>query len=688
MGPHPGSGPARGPGHAPAIRRAGPRCARWVALAATLALRPALADEPPEVEIVGDAPSAPSKNPGVAGSVIREERLRSPGLDAGDVLRTQPGIAVTETGGHGALSTASIRGATSAETPVYLAGVRLNDDVGGTADLSLVPLWLLHRVEIYRSHAPAEADRLGIGGAIFFEPRRPRRTEGAVGAMAGSFGARGLWGHVAAGDADRAALVGVRFAGAANDYGYVDDRGTRFDPSDDRQARRTNADTRTVDAWAIATTKLGDRGRADLVVNAVGREQGLPGLTLFPSARARSSQSRELAALTATLPCGDGGCTLTSTTSALFARTSYDDPLREVGLGTTALDVAGTRFEQGFSAHLPLGAGVTLTPSARASLERLAIDPSAADPLRARRVFARAAALVEWEATDLLTLRALGSGECHSTSLDGRAPWDLGQPAGGDDGALCTQLEPAGRVGAQLGDAPVALFVNAGRYARVPTLAELYGLSGAVRGNAALSSERGVSADVGVRATAPARSALAGGSIDLFAFARRADGLVAYERSGLGYVRPYNVGAARVLGLELLASYRAARWVRAELAATLLDPRDVSPDRVTANALLPYQPRLIAVPRVELSTRAPLPGVAEAKLAASYFYSASRYADAAGLVVLPAQQSLDVEGEVSLLGEHLAVRGRVANVLDQARTDLIGYPLPGRAAYLALEGRL
>ena len=198
----------------------------------------------------------------------------------------------------------------------------------------------------------------------------------------------------------------------------------------------------------------------------------------------------------------------------------------------------------------------------------------------------------------------------------------------------------------------------------------------------------GVSADVGVRATAPARSALAGGSIDLFAFARRADGLVAYERSGLGYVRPYNVGAARVLGLELLASYRAARWVRAELAATLLDPRDVSPDRVTANALLPYQPRLIAVPRVELSTRAPLPGVAEAKLAASYFYSASRYADAAGLVVLPAQQSLDVEGEVSLLGEHLAVRGRVANVLDQARTDLIGYPLPGRAAYLALEGRL
>ena len=35
----------------------------------------------------------------------------------------------------GAPATAAIRGATAEDTPVYLAGVRLNDDVGGTADL-------------------------------------------------------------------------------------------------------------------------------------------------------------------------------------------------------------------------------------------------------------------------------------------------------------------------------------------------------------------------------------------------------------------------------------------------------------------------------------------------------------------------------------------------------------------------
>ena len=120
------------------------------------------------------------------------------------MLRTQPGVAVTESGGYGAPSTAAIRGATAADTPVYLAGIRLNDDVGGTADLSLVPLWLIDRVEIYRGNAPLEADRLGPGGAIFFEPRRPDDGTWAASATTEDRGARARAGRTQ-GDARRAA---------------------------------------------------------------------------------------------------------------------------------------------------------------------------------------------------------------------------------------------------------------------------------------------------------------------------------------------------------------------------------------------------------------------------------------------------------------------------------------------------
>ena len=128
-------------------------------------------------------------------------------------------------------------------------------------------------------------------------------------------------------------------------------------------------------------------------------------------------------------------------------------------------------------------------------------------------------------------------------------------------------------------------------------------------------------------------------------------------------------------------------YLRVDLAATLLDPRDVSPSRTTVNDLLPYQARLVVTPRVEgrvpIATRV----VRLVKLAVTYFYEAARYADPAGLIVIPSQGSLDVDAEVALLNDHLAVRGRLSNLLDQTRVDFIGYPLPGRAGYASMEAR-
>ncbi len=647
----------------------------------------ALGDEPPEVEVRGDRIASPPKEPSVAGSVVAEDRLRAPGLQAGDVLRTQPGVAVLETGGYGAPSTAGIRGATAAQTPVYLAGVRLNDDVGGTADLSLVPLWLLHRVEIYRSNAPLAGDQLGIGGAIFFEPRRPHRAELDAGVLGGSFGAHAAWALAGLGDARACGLVGVRLDGAQNDYPYVNDGGTRFEPSNSKIVRFSNADQRTADAWAIGSARLGASGRVDVVVNAVDRDAGLPGLPLFPSTHARVSIERELAGITAAVPCAARGCEVTATSSAVVSRAQYDNPLREANLGTTELELDATRIEENVQLRLSPSSRVSLTPAVRASVERIAIDAANAPDIRAQRVFARAAVQGEWAVSDWAAVRALGSAECNATSHDGTLPWALaGDVSGPPRGGACGQFEPSARVGAELGYAPLKLLANLGRYARVPTLSELFGISGATRGNTALLPETGVSLDAGVRATAPSTSVLAGASIDVFAFVRTASDLIAYQRSSWGYAVPYNVGSARLAGVEMLGAYNPAPFVFFEIAATMLDPRNTSAVR-PVNDILPYEPELTLVPRIEL--RAPIRAapVDQGKLAVTYFYESSRYADPAGLIVIPEQGSLDVEAELDAVHDRLALRARVANLLDQTRFDLIGYPLPGRAAYIALEAK-
>ncbi|KYF64009.1 TonB-dependent receptor domain-containing protein [Sorangium cellulosum] len=637
--------------------------------------RAAAATAPLEVRVEGDRVRAPAppKDRSVAGSVLTRDRLTGAGVEAADVLRTQPGVQVTESGGFGGPATAAIRGATAAQTPVYLSGVRLNDDVAGTADLSLVPLWLIERIEIYRGNAPIEADRLGPGGAIFFEPRRPSRTTAGVGAMAGSFGARRGWAFAGASAGSVSSIVGVSAEAASNRYAFVDDRGTLFDAGDDTVQRRRNADVRALDAWALARFDLGRGATVDVIANGTGREQGVPRLALLPSRKARGGSRRVLSSVVARVPFGDEAQhTLEARTSFIEARSEFHDPLLELALFTRELRLAGRRLEQALGATLYVSDRLRVRPMLSVAREGISREPDDIPLARARRSFARGAVSAELRLGGGLALHALASGECHATGVDLERPCDV--------------LAPAGRAGVEVGSDRLRILATVGRYLRVPTLGEVYGISGVVHGNAELAPEAGVTVEAGLRAQTRRGEVLRGAYIDAFVFGRAASGLIAYARSGQGYVAPYNVGRARVLGAELLTGVEVTPFLRAEIAATLLDPRDTTPERTTANDVLPFRSRLVVAPRLHAAWKPPDRAVfsgASGELRA--VYQSSRYADPAGLGVIAEQATVDLEAEATWFGGHLAGRARVADLLDSRRTDVVGYPLPGRSVFFTLE---
>jgi iron complex outermembrane receptor protein len=272
-----------------------------------------------------------------------------------------------------------------------------------------------------------------------------------------------------------------------------------------------------------------------------------------------------------------------------------------------------------------------------------------------------------------LTLVANASLDCHSTFA-------------GAQGAACGIFAPSARVGAKVMLVPgLALFGNAGRYLREPTLGELYGISSALRGNDALLPETGYAFDVGV--VGKVRRGKASGYAQLDGFARFASDLVAFQRSSFGAVRPYNIGTGRTLGLEAALGARVGDWLHSSLALTLLDPRDTSEGRLVKADLVPLRSRLVAAPAIELRAPGYRPASLDgASVTLRYLHRASRVADPAGLIVLPAQDLLDLELEARFL-RSLVVRGRVTNLLDLQTVDLLGYPLPGRAAYATVESR-
>lgn len=638
---------------------------------------------PIDVRIEGDrGPPRGARDPVVTSYVARGEALRRPGATAAEVIAASPGVQIARSGAGSDLSTVSIRGAPSASLPVYLAGVRLNDDVTGTADVSTVPLMALDRIEVYRGNAPSDADRLGIAGALFFEPKLPRGTKAWASLGAGSFGELSLSAAGSIGAERAAALFAFSRQSADNNFTFDDDRLTA-DPADDRRVQRVNGDATTYDAWTLGRIELSGGGRLVLLANAFAREQGVSGTTFLPARSARSATSRELAALSARLPCslaeGSGAadrCSLEVSASGVIASREIADPDRELGFLATRALVSGERWEQSVRLRAFWGDKWRFGGALYTGIDRLQVDLSGGERTRASRLSITGSLNTTWSATERLELSALLGGECHSAF-------------GAADSAACGAGGPSGRVGARLlGPYGIDAIASLGSYLRVPTLGEQYGLSGTVLGNKDLVAERGYSGEVGLRwggAQGPARLL---GYLEVTGFVRHAENLIAYRLTGPGTIKPFNVAQARTMGAELLAGLSLSDIAVLEQSLTVLDPRDVTPGRRSTYDQLPYQATVTSSTRLELAvTLATLrPVVDRAGLAASFRYRSARAADRDGLRYLAEQRDLGLDLTVSLFRRRLFLRASATNLLDLINQDLLGFPLPSRAFHGAVEG--
>jgi iron complex outermembrane receptor protein len=141
------------------------------------------------------------------------------------------------------------------------------------------------------------------------------------------------------------------------------------------------------------------------------------------------------------------------------------------------------------------------------------------------------------------------------------------------------------------------------------------------------------------------------------------------------------------VGLEIASGAEALGALRAELSATLLDPRDTTEARVIKNDLIPFRARLVVSPYVEFFTEPsshPL-GLDRASFGTRAFYRSAEVTDPAGLIVIDAQAIVDADFTLSFLDQRITSRVRLANVFNAPNFDVVGYPLPGRSLHASVE---
>lgn len=594
-------------------------------------------------------------------------------MTAADALRDVPGVTVVQLGGFGASATLSLRGATSAQTPVYLGGVRINDDVGGTADLAEIPLFMIERVEVYRSHAPLGADQFGIGGAVFFEPKRPR-DEARLAGMVGSAGARSAAVYAGREHDEGGVIAGAELSAADNGYAFQSGNGTAFVSSDDGKLRLSNADVHATSLWLLARETLGE-AKIKLLYHHAERELGAPKLALTASRLARVSLRRDLFALTSTVPIERwrGGVELT--TSGVASETELDDPASELGLSAKRTTTPGTRLEQSVVARQSFG-GLRLSEQLLVSEERLrrleSSGNEASERVNAERLAARAALSFELDLAWPLKAEGTLAWSCVGTAVS--------------EVPSCADHAPNGRLGLSARHAGYELYANAGRYQRPPTLTELYGASLLLRGNPHLESELGTTFEAGARYQWLDRARRRIAWVDAAGFARFSEQLVSYVRAAQGYLIPVNSRRSRTLGSELTLGLSPLRFLNAEGSLSLLDPRDTSSDRETKNDILPLS-RLTLCGLVSLQGELDREWLSLATFGVRVWHQSSRYVDPAGLGVIPEQTSFDLEASATTL-RALTARARIANLFSTRRFDSVGFVLPGRSLFVSVEAKL
>ncbi|PJE79172.1 Vitamin B12 transporter BtuB [invertebrate metagenome] len=119
--------------------------------------------------------------------ISREVIEQSQATDIIDLLKTVPGIQISQNGGRGSLSSIFVRGASSSQTLILIDGLRLNNATSGTPEIQYLVPDQIERIEIVRGPRSSLYGADAIGGVIQIFTRQGReKPELAIKTSTGS----------------------------------------------------------------------------------------------------------------------------------------------------------------------------------------------------------------------------------------------------------------------------------------------------------------------------------------------------------------------------------------------------------------------------------------------------------------------------------------------------------------------
>jgi len=514
--------------------------------------------------------------------------------DAASLLEPLPGVHVRRLGGEDALSTLSIRGTSSSQVAVFLAGIPLTSGADPSFNLASMPLWPDAKARVYRSFAPATLGRGSLGGTLVFDPpsgfsgagrsggNGAQRTE--IWTAAGSFGSLRLrLGQMFSAQNGVRVASAISASRADNDFDVLDRKATLLENREVYYARK-NAGHADASAIATATVPLSlvgaGLGAVTVTTLLQARRQQLAGTVTDPTPFASITTTRALGGVDVTWPAAGGtfGIRSWARHESLALR---DNPETARGLSPTFTQdaiVAG-----GMSAGWKSPSSQSWKVDARTDLSTEHFVPGpwrgAAAPPQARRSALGLALDSEWRVSRATSLAASARADAWLDRSLGR---DAATIANRDSFATTPiELRPTGNLGIQTQLADLIFATHAGILSRPPSFVERYGNGGAFVGEESLRPETAGTLDGGIRTEGDLKSVHY--ALNIAAFGTWARDLIVFVPQGAyGRAKATNIGRSRLVGIESDMRIKAFSF-DLRLSHTALTTTNLSECRFEAN---------------------------------------------------------------------------------------------------------
>lgn len=603
-------------------------------------------------------------------SVIKREQFEGKVEDLGELIEKEVGVQVRRSGGLGSFSQASLRGSDADQVLVFLDGILLNDASSGTVDLSNIALADVAEIEIFRGVTPMNFGQSSIGGAINI--RTLRAEEGLktnVNAGYGSFNSRqaSAFASQKAGQWDY--LVSAGYLASDNDFKFVNNNGTKYNPADDRVERRRNAQFDQYNVLGKGGFEFSDTLRLDLMNQWFSKHQGIPNWINSENNDACYGTARNI--FTTTLTADDLGSLQFNTRTRfdyLWKRETYQDAHGNIGLGKQDNIYYDNRYGGDFYIEQPgrwwILKLLTDMHFEEYKSEDLLYKTSATDSTRLTFNTNLAGDLLFFQDRFIITpaVKFLYVGDdlrsgttTYGTPLEPQTNYDhYINPQGG------LKLLPTDWL---------TLKVNVAEYVRVPTFFELFGDRGLIIGNPDLKAETGLNVDGGFEIQKQWKNSWAQRfSSELSIFARDVHDLITFVYDARGIGRAVNISQAQVGGIEASAQLEFLNTFRLIGNVTHLNTENLSDIKAFDGKKLPGIWENSVLGRLEARYR-------KVKVYGEYQVLSGLFYDSANL--LPAKNQDIINVGMSWLLEPFTVNFDVANIKNINYQEFNGFPTPG-----------